>query len=57
MTNIIPNRDIVPKADWQRGLVQEVECEASFMACHSIARTVATLLRACGNPSGRTIKM
>ena len=58
VTNVVPRNDIIPKIDRQTGLIQQVECDAeSARLCHSSSRTIMTLVRACGDPHGRGIRV
>eukprot|EP01080_Neovahlkampfia_damariscottae_P006116 gene6116-10123_t len=55
--NIIPDNDIVPKIDRNGGTIQSLDCDESFIACHSISRTVNRLTQSCGSGElGRFIK-
>ena len=53
LTAIIPDNDLVPLADFQKGLIQNIPCTADIrttsdhIKCHSADRTLATLLLAC----------
>jgi len=50
--NIIHDRDIVPWADKQAGLIQQITCPKAFtrLQCHSINPIFCNLLENCGNP-------
>eukprot|EP00727_Mastigamoeba_balamuthi_P007839 m51a1_g3676 hypothetical protein (1542) ;mRNA; r:287622-302325 len=53
---VIPERDVVPMMDVQRGLVQHIPCRsANPLDCHSSVRTTCYLLKSCGDPYGRSI--
>jgi len=56
VTIVKPRKDLVPEVDQQIGFTQVVECSASAIKCHSIARTACELFRNCGDPRGRTMK-
>lgn len=47
--NVIPARDPVPMFDTQVGMIQNIPCDANQpIACHSITRTLKTLVNMCG---------
>ncbi|CAF0987314.1 unnamed protein product, partial [Didymodactylos carnosus] len=52
--NIIHDRDIVPWADKQAGLIQQITCPKAYsrLQCHSINPIFCNLLKNCGNPRG-----
>jgi hypothetical protein len=53
-TNIIPDNDAVTKIDKSGGLIQHVDCDQDFTKCHSVQRTIMTLIKSCGSdPLGR----
>jgi len=55
--NIIPDNDIVPKIDRNGGSIQSLDCDETFIKCHSISRTVNRLTQSCGSGKlGRYIK-
>lgn len=50
--NIYNDRDIVPQADKQEGLIQLVTCpqQFSFTQCHAILPFFCNVVKLCGNP-------
>lgn len=54
LTNVVPDKDIVPRIDLQSGLAQMIPCTLDSLTCHYAKTTVATLLRSCGDPRGRS---
>lgn len=53
--NIVPRKDIVPMADKQGGLVQQIDCDIFFVDCHGISNTIHTLVEACGDRKHRNL--
>jgi hypothetical protein len=55
--NIIHDRDMVPWADKQEGLVQTITCPKSYsrIQCHAILPMFCNMLQNCGNPRKFTI--
>lgn len=55
--NVIPEKDIVTKIDRNLGYIQNIDCDDMFASCHSLERTVTTLLESCGSDNlGRYLK-
>jgi putative lipase involved disintegration of autophagic bodies len=50
--NIIHDRDMVPWADKQEGLIQTITCPKHYtrIQCHAILPMFCNMLRNCGNP-------
>jgi putative lipase involved disintegration of autophagic bodies len=55
--NIIHDRDIVPWADKQEGLIQIITCPKQYnrVQCHKILPMFCNMLKNCGNPRNFTI--
>lgn len=47
--NVIPDKDIVTKIDRNLGFIQNIDCDGMFAACHSLQRTVMSLIKSCGS--------
>eukprot|EP00761_Pharyngomonas_kirbyi_P008545 gb/GECH01008557.1/.p1 GENE.gb/GECH01008557.1/~~gb/GECH01008557.1/.p1 ORF type:complete len:849 (+),score=112.80 gb/GECH01008557.1/:1-2547(+) len=55
---IKPSHDLVPKVDELGGIVQDIDCDADAISCHSILRTTRELTRVCGNDAaGRYVRL
>lgn len=50
--NIVHDRDVVPWADNQAGLIQQITCPKTYsrLQCHSINPIFCNFLKNCGNP-------
>lgn len=45
--NVKPGVDLVARIDRDGGLVQNIDCDLSFVECHSIVRTTQNLISSC----------
>eukprot|EP01028_Stygiella_incarcerata_P004686 TRINITY_DN203_c2_g2_i1.p1 TRINITY_DN203_c2_g2~~TRINITY_DN203_c2_g2_i1.p1 ORF type:complete len:1305 (-),score=425.58 TRINITY_DN203_c2_g2_i1:1303-5217(-) len=52
-----PDKDIIPKVDTQSGTVLPMDCDQGIATCHKIHVTICELLRSCGDPNGRGLKV
>eukprot|EP00727_Mastigamoeba_balamuthi_P008233 m51a1_g4030 hypothetical protein (1766) ;mRNA; r:644932-651930 len=55
LVSVIPDKDVVPMVDVQKGHIVTIPClSGNIASCHSTIRTSCYLLNSCGEPSGRT---
>ena len=53
--NIVPSGDIVPWAGGQSTRAVDIECTDGPGACHSVVRSMCTIMQSCGDQWGRAI--
>jgi hypothetical protein len=45
--NVKPTADLVARVDKEGGLIQNIDCNKTFIECHSLIRTQQELIRSC----------
>ena len=56
-TVVLPARDLVPRIDYQVGLLQDISCDSTNpVDCHDIKRACKALLYSCGDHFGRSFR-
>ena len=53
--NVVPLGDIVPVIGGQPLRATDISCDASLAACHSVLRSMCTIMESCGDPWGRSL--
>jgi lipase ATG15 len=51
--NVVPENDLVPAVDQQKGAVQHIRCHHSAPTCHALQVTLCTLHTVCGDQRKR----
>jgi len=53
--NVVPSGDIVPWAGGQSTRAVGIQCDDGAGICHSVVRSMCTIMQSCGDPWGRAV--
>lgn len=53
--NVVPLGDVVPWLGGQPSKAVDIPCDSGAAACHSVIRSMCTIMQSCGDPWGRSL--